>query len=76
MMAAYQIHLDGVPYSAGELPDTDPFLSRTVGAWGEGKEPLLGVYCSPVNYQTRQEAQANIDQGGQFFRGAVVVEVQ
>ena len=75
-MARYQIHLDGLPYCTGELPDSDPFLSRTVGGWGEGKEPLLGVHCSPVNFSTPQEAQAKIDQDGQFFKGSKVVEVQ
>lgn len=75
-MARYQIHLHGLPYSTGELPDSDPFLSRTVCVWGERKEPLLGVHCSPVNFSTYQEAQTKIDLGGQFFRGSVVVEVQ
>ena len=75
-MARYQIHLDGLPYSTGELPDSDPFLSRTVGGWGEGKEPLFGVHCSPVNFSTPQEAQSKIDLGGQFFKGSKVVEVQ
>lgn len=75
-MARYQIHFDGLPYSTGELSESDPFLSRTVGVWGEGNEPLLGVHCSPVNFSTPQEAQAMIDLGGQFFKGSKVVEVQ
>lgn len=65
---AYQIFRNGVPYCTAQT------RSNTVGRWGEG-DSFAGVRCSPANYSIPEQAQRVIDQGGQFFRGAVVVEV-
>ena len=68
-MARYQIHLGGLPYCTGQT------RSNTVGRWGEG-DAFSGVPCTPANYSIPEQAQRVIDQGGQFFKGSKVVEVQ